>query len=135
MQQANRFAGVHLVGSIALDNCEQVFREISASLGPYLESLPDGETGERARWIYFQRTMLLEHPAMEIDTKTPELALHQWDGKFLRSLPLLRFKADVDPDAVMFETGYDKAASKSATACVRRANACCSPSQSCGSLA
>ena len=101
---------VHLVGSIAMDNCEQVFRDVSAALGPYLDNIPDGETGERARWIYFQRTMLAEHPAMEIDPTVPELSLYQWDGKLLRSLPLLRFREDVNPDEVEFETGYDKAA-------------------------
>ena len=110
MNQPNRFAGVHLVGSIAMDNCEQVFRATSAALGPYLENIPDGETGERARWIYFQRTMLMEHPAMEIDPTVPELPLYQWDGKLLRSLPLLRFRKDVDPNDVEFDTGYDKAA-------------------------
>ena len=103
-------ATVHLVGSIAMDNCEQVFREISAELGPYLDKIPDGETGERARWIYFQRTMLMEHPAMEIDPTVPELDLYQWDGKLLRSLPLLRFKDGIDPDDVEFATGYDEAA-------------------------
>ncbi len=110
MKQANRFSGVHLVGSIAMDNCEEVFREISLALGPYLEHIPDGETGERARWIYFQRTMLMEHPAMEIDPTVPELSLYQWDGKLLRSLPLLRFKTGVNPDEVEFATGYDRAA-------------------------
>ncbi len=109
----NRTAGsdtIHLVGSIAMDNCDQVFREISAELGAYLDKIPDGETGERARWIYFQRTMLLEHPTMEIDTTVAEMKLYQWDGKFLRSLPLLRFKEDIDPDSVEFTTGYDQAA-------------------------
>ncbi len=101
---------IHLVGSIAMDNCEQVFREISAELGPYLDKIPDGETGERARWIFFQRTMLMEHPAMEIDPTVPEMALYQWDGKFLRSLPLLRFRKEANPDNVEFATGYDKAA-------------------------
>ena len=109
----NRSAGtdtIHLVGSIAMDNCEQVFREISAELGPYLDKIPDGETGERARWIFFQRTMLMEHPAMEIDPTVPEMALYQWDGKLLRSLPLLRFRKEANPDDVEFATGYDKAA-------------------------
>ena len=110
MNQSSSFSGVHLVGSIAMDDCEQVFREVGAALGPYLDNIPDGETGERARWIYFQRTMLVEHPAMEIDPTVPELALYQWDGKLLRSLPLLRFRETVNPDEVEFETGYDKAA-------------------------
>ena len=110
MNQTSGADSIHLVGSIAMDDCEQVFREISAELGPYLDKIPDGETGERARWIYFQRTMLMEHPAMEIDPTVPELALHQWDGKLLRSLPLLRFRENINPDEVEFATGYDKAA-------------------------
>lgn len=104
---------VHLVGSIAMDNCEEVFTRISTELGPYLDKIPDGETGERSRWIYFQRAMLMEHPAMEIDPTVPELELHQWDGKLLRSLPLIRFKKDADTTSVRFETGYDKAAAHS----------------------
>ena len=49
---------LHLVGSIPLASAEAVFTRISDSLGPHLCRLPDGETGERARWIYWQRTML-----------------------------------------------------------------------------
>lgn len=101
---------VLFVGSIAMDNCEEVFCNLSEKLGTHLGRIPDGETGERSRWIYFQREMLLEHPAMEIDESVPELELHQWDGKKLRSLPLLKFKDDVDTGSLEFETGYDKAA-------------------------
>lgn len=103
-------ANIHLVGSIAMENCEEVFTRISEEFGPYINRIPDGETGERSRWIFFQRSMLQEHPAMEVDPTVPELELYQWDGKFLRSLPLVRFKQDVDPDSVEFDTAYDKAA-------------------------
>ncbi len=101
---------VHLVGSVPLPDCEQVFRRLSGALGPHLSRIPDGETGERARWIYFQRTMLEQHPAMETDPTVPKLRLTQWDGKLLRETPLLRFKPGIDPDAVAFDTGYDRAA-------------------------
>ncbi len=101
---------VHLVGSIAMDNCDNVFTRVSSELGEYLCRIPDGETGERSRWIFFQRQMLLDHPATEIDPTVPALDLKQWDGKPLRSLPLIRFRQDVDLDEVGFETGYDKAA-------------------------
>ena len=101
---------VHLIGSVPLGDCEQVFRRIAGALGPYLKRIPDGETGERARWIYFQRTMLENHPAMEIDLKTPPLRLFQWDGKLLREAPFVRFRADIDHDVVRFDTGYDRAA-------------------------
>jgi len=101
---------LHLIGSIPLPDCEQVFRRVGGKLGPYLARIPDGETGQRSRWIWFQRQMLEKHPAMEVDPTVPPLRLKQWDGKLLRETPLLRFKADVDPASVTFDTGYDRAA-------------------------
>jgi hypothetical protein len=101
---------VHLIGSVPLGDCEQVFRRVAGALGPYLKRIPDGETGERARWIYFQRTMLENHPAMEIDAAAAPLRLIQWDGKLLREAPFVRFRRDIDHDVVRFDTGYDRAA-------------------------
>jgi hypothetical protein len=83
---------------------------VCGALGPYLRRVPDGETGERRRWIWFQRRMLERHPAMEVDPTVPPFALRQWDGAVLRETPLLRFRAGVDPDTVVFETGYAAAA-------------------------
>ena len=105
--------GAHLVGSVPLADAEAVFREVAAALGPCLRRIPDGETGERRRWIYFQRRMLERHPAMEIDPTAPFFALRQWDGVLLRESPLLRFRAGVDPRQVVFETGYAAAARES----------------------
>ena len=105
-----RDGGVHLIGSVPLADAEAVFRTVAAALGPHLTRLPDGETGERRRWIYFQRLMLERHPAMEVDPTVPLFALRQWDGKLLRESPLLRFRQGIDPDGVKFETGYAEAA-------------------------
>ena len=101
---------LHLIGSIPLDSSEQVFRRLSAALGPHLSRMADGETGERSRWVYFQRQMLLDHPAMEIDPTVPPYKFVQWDGKVVREIEQVRFKSGTDPDKVVFETGYDKAA-------------------------
>jgi hypothetical protein len=73
--------GAHLIGSVPLANAETVFRAVAAVLGPYLRRMPDGETGERRRWIYFQRLMLEHHRAMEVDPTISPFALYQWDGK------------------------------------------------------
>src|SRR5262245_66130750 len=72
--------------------------------------MPDGETGERSRWVYFQRQMLLDHPAMEIDPTVPPHKFIQWDGKVVREIEQVRFMPGIDPATVVFETGYDKAA-------------------------
>ena len=95
----------HLVGSVPLESAEEVFRKVLGALGPQLSRVPDGETGERRRWIYWQRTMLEGHPAMEVDRDAGLLELRQWDGSLLRRAELLRFKTGVDPDTVDFPTG------------------------------
>ena len=106
----DRTGRLHLIGSIPLDNSEEVFRTLASELGPFLRRMPDGETGERSRWVFFQRQMLLDHPAMEIDPTVPPYKFVQWDGKVVREVEQVRFKHGVDPATVVFETGYDKAA-------------------------
>jgi hypothetical protein len=86
---------------------------VAGELGPYLRRLPGGETGERGRWIFFQNMMLRAHPAMEEDPTEPPFRFVQWDGKVIRETMCLRFKPGVDPNSVIFETGYDRAAIES----------------------
>jgi hypothetical protein len=105
--------GVQLIGSVAMPDAESVFQTLAQELGPWLKRLPDGETGPRKYWILWQRTMLRDHPAMEIDPTVAPLQFVQWDGKLVREIPGLRFKAGVDPASVVFETGYAQAASES----------------------
>lgn len=104
---------LHLIGSIPLGSSEEVFRTLAKELGPHLGRMPDGETGERSRWVYFQGQMLRAHPAMETDPTVPLYPFVQWDGKVVREIAQVRFKPGVDPDKVAFETGYDKAAAAS----------------------
>ena len=74
-----------------------MFRRLSDELGPHLSRMPDGETGERSRWVYFQGQMLRDHPAMEIDPTVPPYQFVQWDGKVVREIEQVRFKPGVDP--------------------------------------
>jgi len=98
---------VHLVGSIPLENAEDVFRQVSGTVGEHLTRLPDGETGKRIGWIKFLQTYLNEeHPDMETDTDQPPLQWRQWDGLLLREVDMARFKDGVDPKTVTFDTGY-----------------------------
>jgi len=99
---------LHLIGSIPLETSEQVFRALAQELGPWLKRYPDGETGQRSRWVYFQGQMLRAHPDMEIDPTVPPYPFVQWDGKVVREINQVRFKPTVDPNKVKFETGYDK---------------------------
>lgn len=102
--------GVHLIGSVPLPDAETVFRTVARELGPFLARIPDGETGNRRRWIWWQREMLLRHPSMELDPDTQPFELRQWDGALIRTTDWLRFKPGVDPATVTFDTGYAAAA-------------------------
>ncbi len=104
---------VHLVGSIPLDNAEEVFRTVSKAVGPHLVRLPDGETGKRIGWIRFFQEYLNTHRDMETDPETPPLAWRQWDGQLLREIPRAKFRDGVDPDQVTFTTGYGDSAKES----------------------
>jgi hypothetical protein len=94
-------------------DAETVFRALARELGPWLARIPDGETGTRHRWIWWQREMLLNHPAMELDPVTPPFELRQWDGAVLRTTDWIRFREGIDPAAVTFETGYAEVAIES----------------------
>ncbi|MHB8691021.1 MAG: hypothetical protein ACYDHH_07210 [Solirubrobacteraceae bacterium] len=58
---------VHLVGSVPLQSASEVFRAAAGALGPYLDRIPDGETGERSTWIAWQAKYFAEHPAFELE--------------------------------------------------------------------
>ena len=107
------FSHAHLVGSVPLADSETVFRTVCAELGQHMQRIPDGETGERIRWIWFQREMLWDHPDMEEDPDAGLYAVYQWDGKLLRETPYVRIKPSVDPDTLHFPTGYAEAAAAS----------------------
>lgn len=94
--------GVHLVGSFPLGGAEEVFRTASAVLGGHLRRVPDGETGERARWIIWQLPVLANHPQLE---PVPGYA-NPYTGS-----PAFRLRAGVDPGELAFEhIGYAAAA-------------------------
>lgn len=42
---------VHLVGSIPLQCNTEVFQEVAQRIGTYVTRYPDGETGDRSRWV------------------------------------------------------------------------------------
>jgi hypothetical protein len=104
---------VHLIGSVALADTASVFRTLSRELGPWIKRIPDGETGNRGRWIYWQREMLIAHRDFELATDIPEMELREWNGRLMRKAPYVRLKAGVDPKSVKIETGYAGAALES----------------------
>ena len=104
---------LYFVGSVPLNNSEEVFRTLTREVGTYLKRIPDGETGERIKWIVFQQKMLNEHPAMEVDPDDPPLPVKQSDGTIFRHIRRVRMKPSVEPEDIHFEIGYEVAAMNS----------------------
>ena len=60
-----RVRGAHLVGSLPLDNAEEVFETVGTQLGQHVRRIPDGETGVRSQWIGWAVTKFFEVPELE----------------------------------------------------------------------
>lgn len=94
---------VHFVGSIPLPDSGAVFRAIAASVGGKAKRWPDGETGERAYWIRWQKQTFDDHPDFEL--KLASKSLHGYKDALER--PFYVIRDGVDPAAVKIETmGY-----------------------------
>jgi hypothetical protein len=63
--------GAHLVGSVPLGSAEEVFRTASAKLGAHLRRIPDGETGDRSRWVGWQGFAFKRLPQFELVKPAP----------------------------------------------------------------
>jgi hypothetical protein len=69
---------VYLVGSVPLANARTVFETVSAVFGPRIKHIPDGETGERLNWVFWQEALFADHPAFERSDK--DFQLHATSG-------------------------------------------------------
>lgn len=88
---------VYLVGSVPLANAREVFETVSAALGPRVKRIPDGETGDRINWVFWQEKLFAEHPAFERSDK--DFQLHATSGLSRR----YRLKPDVSLHDVQFD--------------------------------
>ncbi|MFM9967463.1 MAG: hypothetical protein ACKVQK_03530 [Burkholderiales bacterium] len=88
--------GVHIVGSVPMNNAAKVFEKLSDALGAYLRYLPDGETGPRLDWLPWLAPIFSEHPSFEMSPE--EFRVHSGATAFRR----YQLKAGVDPKTVRF---------------------------------
>ena len=88
---------VYLVGSVPMASAAQVFETVSAALGPFLLTLPDGETGERLDWITWLEPVFANNPAFELSAET--FQLHSLSAKHRR----YQLKAGVSIEDVKFD--------------------------------
>jgi hypothetical protein len=103
MQVMSRMQGdILLVGSVPLETSEEVFRAAAGAIGEHLSSLPDGETGERTRWIvYLAYRTFHGHPQIETVNRPASIdGVEQWTPKTMRDG--WRFKVKKAVDRVKF---------------------------------
>jgi hypothetical protein len=116
MNDMNAKRDLLLVGSVGLKSAEEVFRTAADALGTRLHAIPDGETGDRAVWVIWNRAAYDACDALEPDpaevaaggriTSATE-GIRKWGGgdqleQGKQPPPRLRVKPGVDPAAIAF---------------------------------
>ena len=96
---------VHFNGSVNLADAESVMRQISSRVPSGLRRIPDGETGDRGNWIFFQLQKFLQLPWLV--SARPVGA----DGEY-EQVPQLRLAEGVDPGQVTWPACWPPAASR-----------------------
>ena len=109
---------VLILGSVPLSGPEEVFRSIAATLGTRVRRMPDGETGPRLEWIFWQKQIFERNSSFVSGPKgeasstdwrnqTVDENLKWWDNWF-------HLRPEVHADDLRFGTlGYANEAKKS----------------------
>jgi hypothetical protein len=98
--------GVHLLGSVPIGDAEEVFRGVSAAVGPHLQRLPDGE--QVTKWIGSQIDVFSDSPFLQ--------AFEPEEGHYGTQAVRRMFQVrdGVDPSDISFpELGYAHVAKES----------------------
>ena len=82
---------VHFNGSVNLGDADSVMREIASRVPSGLRRIPDGETGDRGNWIFFQLQKFLQLPWL-----VPAQPVDSADGEY-EQLPQLRLASSAVP--------------------------------------
>ncbi len=100
--------GAHLVGSVSLQDTDAVICAAADILGDHLERSPDGETGPREHWVYWQYTVMQQDPNLEQDPDEAPRPFPLMTKGVLGEVQIrpARFKAGVDLDNILFNTTY-----------------------------
>jgi hypothetical protein len=110
---------VHLVGSVPLASADAVFEVVGSILGPLVKRIPDGETGQRLKWIGYQGQRMKSVRGLELIQEIPVFS-----GPVPQSFPLFGLKAGVAPASLQFNPlGYAEAARSSYAAFRRQRDA------------
>jgi len=95
--------GVHFNGSINLADAETVMCEIVSRIPAGLRRIPDGETGDRGNWVFFQLQKFLQSPSL-VDAHPHDNPAEDYE------MPQVQLAEGVDPsDMTWPDPGYANA--------------------------
>jgi hypothetical protein len=93
--------GVHFNGSVNLADSESVMREIVSRVPSGVRRIPDGETGDRGNWIFFQMQKFLQSPSL-VAARPLDAVVGDYE-----QVPQLRLAEGVDPAEMRWpDPGY-----------------------------
>jgi len=102
--------GALLVGSVPLQSASEVYELAVSRLGTHLKRIPDGETGERSKWINWQAAVFQRLPQFEAVPPDPD----RYPPSFYTSRPTFRLRTGASvAQAPLGDLGYLRAAVQS----------------------
>lgn len=102
---ANAPRRVLLVGSVALPTAKTVFDEVGCCLGSLMPAIPDGETGERLKWVGFFSDKLSQAKGLVVANEIP------FGGEVPQTLKFYKAAEGVDLASIdLASPGYAEAA-------------------------
>ncbi|MDQ3734692.1 MAG: hypothetical protein M3400_11995 [Actinomycetota bacterium] len=92
---------VHFNGGVNLGDAETVMREIANRVNSGVQRIPDGETGPRQQWIFFQLEKFWQTPGLE------QAGAKDQPAPGYEQLPKVRLSEGMAPDEVQWPNlGY-----------------------------
>lgn len=85
---------VHFNGGVNLTDAETVMREIATRVPAGVRRIPDGETGPRQQWIFFQLEKFWQTPGLE------QAGVKDQPAQGYEQMPKVRLADGVEPDEV-----------------------------------
>jgi methionine synthase II (cobalamin-independent) len=95
-------SAVHFNGSVNLADAETVMRELASRVPVGVRRIPDGETGDRGNWIFFQLAKFLRTPGL--------CPAGDQSAESYQEIPKVRLADGTDPDSIAWpDLGYAQA--------------------------
>lgn len=97
-----------LIGSVGLRSADEVFLEAGTRIGTHAHSIPDGETGERLKWVGYFSEQLASVPGLELASEV------NFGGAVPQTLRFYRPREGISLDEIdLGSPGYAEIAAES----------------------